>query len=160
MKKALMVVLALVMSLVLVIGSFSVVSATPGEQNGDSLSIVQPAGGAYIHVTDISPGDLEFNYGWNNSNHFANPVGSYWIGVYDVDYYPNNYGGRGTYIWCSGWVNCSESKLKLNQTVTGLISGHTIKFVFFVREGANGTGNYLAKFEDGENFNTIIFTAP
>ncbi len=59
-------------------------SAAPGEQNGNSLSIVQPSGGAYVIVTRLAPGELAFNYGWNNANHFASPPVGYYIGVYDI----------------------------------------------------------------------------
>ena len=150
MKKTLSIILVVGM-LALVIGSFGTVSAAPGEQNGDSLSIVQPSGGAYIHVTELVPGQLNFKYGWNNVNSFdASPVG-YWIGVYDVT--------ASTYVgpWPTEnpFTEPAPKLLKLQSLdETPLISGHDYYINFFVRSDY-GTTPYT-------NIAVIVleFTAP
>ena len=162
MKRTLQIVLVLVMALTLTLGLTTAAGAVPAQQNGNSLSIVQPGGGAYIHVTNQITSEVSFNYGWDNSNHFASPVGSYWIGVYDVT--------QSSYVWGTGWVNVTDqSKLKLSETVSltqldnggTVASGDAMKFVFFVRTGPDGAGDILAMFEDASpDYNTIVFTAP
>jgi len=104
-------------------------SAEPGVQNGSSLSIVHPAGGAYIIVTKLKPGVLNFKYGWNNAKQFETPAVGYWIGVYDNDV--------PTYVWSddSGLLADPNPKmLKLSSIdETELVSGHSYTINFFVR---------------------------
>lgn len=45
-------------------------SADSGVQNGDSLSVVIPGGGAYIIITGLTSEYVTFNYGWNRLKHF------------------------------------------------------------------------------------------
>lgn len=76
MKRVSRLFLALALILTLCVGFSGVATADPGTQNGNSLSITYPSGGPYIHVTNLAPGEVDFNYGWNNVNAFdAAPLG-------------------------------------------------------------------------------------
>lgn len=58
--------------------------AVPGEQNGNSLSAVEPGGSAYLMVTKLKPGELEFKCGWHNSDVFEFPSHGYVIYIADL----------------------------------------------------------------------------
>ena len=134
------------MALVLVFCLAIYASATPGEQNGDSLSIVQPSGGAYVIVTSLASGELDFAYGWNNANHFATPPVGYWIGVYDVT--------DSGYLWVTELpVEPGLKMLKLRSEGTVLISGHEYYINFFVRDSYAGPVTNVAEI-------VLEFTAP
>lgn len=66
MKRGLSFLLILMLTFGLMPSSF----AKTGEQNGDSLVIVQPGGGPYLIVTELTPGHLSLKYGWHNLNSF------------------------------------------------------------------------------------------
>ncbi len=152
MKRALRVILALAMLIsISFIGSVSPVSATPGEQNGDSLSVVQPAGGAYVIVTNLVPGDLDFNYGWNNSNKFDSAALGYWIGVYDIS--------ASFYAWSSEnqFIEPAPKLLKLHSLDTSnLVSGHNYVINFFVRNAYDAGGHGISNLTEVQ----VYFTAP
>ncbi len=103
------------------------VSAKSGEQNGDSLSIVQPGGGAYVIVTELTADNLSFNYGWNNAKAFESAPVGYWIGVYDIT--------DSHYVWVSEFpLSPTPKLLKLaSLDETDMISGHDYAINFFVR---------------------------
>ena len=124
MKRMLIILFVLTLSLILIIPTFAV----PGELNGDSLIMVNPAGGAYIIVTNLEPGDLDFNYGWNNSKTFENPALGYWIGVYDHT--------ESHYVWSEEIVfdDPNPKMMKLQSYDTELISGHHYTINFFIRD--------------------------
>jgi hypothetical protein len=147
MKIAFRVIFALVMALTLATVFVTPASATPGEQNGDSLAIVQPRGGAYVIVTNLEAGRLDFMYGWNNSKAFEPTAVGYWIGVYDVT--------DSHYEWTydTGQLPTTPKMLKLwSIDETELISGHDYYINFFVR----------ATYGPETNTATLIleFTAP
>lgn len=104
-------------------------AAESGIQNGDSLAMVQPSGGAYIIVTNLEPGDLDFNYGWNNSKQFERPALGYWIGVYDVT--------DSHYEWVEAEQfsapNPKMFKMQSRDTST-LEYGHEYTINFFIRD--------------------------
>jgi len=133
-KKSILV--PIVMALMLVICFVIPVSAAPGEQNGNSLHVIQPAGGAYVIVTKLAPDVLDFKYGWNNSEQFESPALGYWIGVYDVT--------ASHYVWAEENVFDSDEQnpkmLKLKSLdETTLISGHEYVINFFVRDNYSGS---------------------
>ncbi len=158
MKKALRYILALAMVATMTIGLSGTVSATPGEQNGDSLSITNPEGGASIHVTLLATGELDFNYGWSNVDKFAKAPVGYWIGVYDVT--------DSHYVWATenpfaGTPQNPQNGgtppkvLKLNSIdETTLISGHTYYINFFIRS------NYATNPFTNVVTITLTFVAP
>lgn len=118
----------LVMALTLLISSVIPANAEPGAQNGDSLSVVQPKGGAYVIVTRLATGRLDFKYGWNNSTKFDPPAAGYWIGVYDNT--------ASHYMWSADhpFIEPAPKLLKLSsQGETELTSGHNYTINFFVR---------------------------
>lgn len=128
MKKALSTILGVALVLMLAMALVLPVGAVPGEQNGNSLSIVQPAGGAYVIVTKLAPGVLDFKYGWNNSKAFECPPQGYWIGVYDHTVL--------SYVWAVDipLVEPNIKMLKLeSEDETELVSGHEYTINFFVR---------------------------
>lgn len=124
MKKTSLIVAS---ALIVVVCSVIIAGAEPGVQNGDSLSIVEPAGGAYVIVTELEVGVLDFKYGWNNTKHFENPPVGYWIGVYDnTDLH---------YEWVEApvFTQAAPKMLKSWSLDTPLISGHGYIINFFVR---------------------------
>lgn len=148
MKRTLVIMLCLAVLMCLAIP----VSAESGEQNGASLAVVQPAGGAYVIVTNLAPGDLDFNFGWNNAKQFAHPAVGYWIGVYDIT--------DSHYEWANEYSipeNLKMLKLKSLDTST-LTSGHEYYINFFVRD------YYIDPDIPGDDINVaivqVVFTAP
>jgi len=142
MKKGLSFAMALVLVFCFAISA----SAVPGEQNGNSLSIVQPSGGAYVIVTSLKQGELDFAYGWNNAKHFASPPLGYWIGVYDVT--------SSHYVWAEDIrVEPGLKMIKLRSLGTALESGKEYAINFFVRDSYAGPVTNVAEI-------TVEFTAP
>jgi hypothetical protein len=151
MKKTLSIMLTLALALTLVICFVIPAGATPGEQNGDSLAVVQPGGGAYVIVTNLEPGDLDFNYGWNNSSNFASAALGYWLGVYDIT--------GSTYVWSSEnqFTEPDPKMLKLSSLDTStLVSGHDYAINFFVRDAYNESGQGTSNVTEVQ----VYFTAP
>lgn len=124
MKRALYLLLVCTLLLSLVAPTF----AEPGIQNGDSLVMVYPSGGPYIIVTNLEPGDLDFNYGWNNAKQFENPALGYWIGVYDIT--------ESHYLWVveEQFSDPNPKMLKMQSFDTELIPGHEYYINFFIRD--------------------------
>ncbi len=142
MKKGISLALALALVLCFAISA----SAAPGEQNGNSLSIVQPSGGAYVIVTSLTPGELDFHYGWNNANHFDAPPVGYWIGVYDAT--------DTSYVWSDDLqVEPGLKMIKYKAPGTALSSGHEYYINFFVRSSYDNPVTNVAEI-------TVKFTAP
>ncbi len=123
------------------------VSAKSGEQNGDSLSIVQASGGAYVIVTELTADSLSFNYGWNNAKAFASEPVGYWIAVYDIT--------DSDYVWVSEIALSETPKLLklMSLDETTLISGHDYGINFFVRGSYGPPVTNVATLE-------VHFTAP
>jgi hypothetical protein len=149
MKKILSIMLTVALALTMFICSAIPVSAAAGDQNGDSLTVVQPAGGAYVIVTNLVPGDLDFKYGWHNANQFASAAVGYWIGVYDIT--------ASHYVWCSEnpFTELNPKKLELKSLDTStLVSGHEYAINFFVR------CNYAEVLYENVTEVQVYFTAP
>ncbi len=122
------------------------VSAKSGEQNGDSLSIVQAGGGAYVIVTELTADSLSFNYGWNNAKAFASAPVGYWVGVYDIT--------ASHYEWFDEYPAAETPRLKLTSLdETDLISGHEYAINFFVRDSFGPPVTNVTKV-------VVYFTAP
>lgn len=149
MKKALSVILTLVLLVCFALP----VSAEPGVQNGNSLSVVQPSGGPYVIVTKLDTGHLEFNYGWNNSKQFESDALGYWIGVYNVTDSHYEWGGFENQL---SDPNPKMLKLKESLDLVNMESGKEYKIVFFVRDAYDGSGNGVSNVSEIE----VFFTAP
>lgn len=127
MKKIFSMMFVLALTLTMVAGFGLPVRGEAGVQTGDSLKIVNPAGGAYVIVTNVENGLLEFNYGWNNADklEFA-PLG-YYIGVYNIT--------EGHYVWAYDLVFTDPaSKLMKLRQATDIIPGNEYVINFFVRD--------------------------
>lgn len=141
---------ALAAAVLLATGLFAgttLVSAKSGEQNGDSLSIVQARGGAYVIVTELTADNLSFNYGWNNVDAFeSEPVG-YWIGVYDRTALH--------YVWATDNPLTPTPKLLKLRSLdeTTMVSGHNYEIHFYVRDSYGPPATNVTLLE-------VFFTAP
>lgn len=124
MKRALYLLLVCTLLLSLVAPTF----AEPGLQNGDSLVMVYPSGGPYIIVTNLEPGDLDFNYGWNNAKQFENPALGYFIQVYDITISNSVWGDE------VAFTDPNPKMLKMQSFDTELIPGHEYYINFFIRD--------------------------
>lgn len=124
MKRSVYLLLVFTLLLSLVAPTFAV----PGELNGDSLAIVNPSGGAYVIVTNLESGDLDFNYGWNNAKQFENPALGYWVGVYDIT--------ESHYLWviAEEFADPNPKMFKMQSFDTVLIPGHEYFINFFIRD--------------------------
>ena len=145
MKKRVSILLIIVLALTMVFSFAFTANAVPGEQNGNSLHIIQPAGGAYVIVTKLAPGDLEFCFGWNHADVFATEAFGYWVGVYDIT--------NSHYMWVieESLAEPNPKMLKLDAPETmDLVAGNEYKIVLLVR----GAGMNVAEIEG------VYFTAP
>jgi uncharacterized repeat protein (TIGR01451 family) len=126
MKKTLLVILALVMALTLVIDSLSTASV---EAN------VEKNNGAYVTIRGIPvTGDIEFDYGWDESKHFASPAVGYWLGLYDVTNSHYEWAGDNPFAALVGSSSTIVwNSLKLSLADTTVLSPGEYKIVFFVR---------------------------
>ncbi|MDF1617563.1 hypothetical protein [Petrocella sp. FN5] len=125
MKKILSMIL--VLALTVAMGFGLPVLAEAGIQTGDSLKIVNPAGGPYVIVTNVENSLLEFNYGWNNADKLEfEPLG-YYVGVYNLT--------KSHYEWVDEVVftEAASKIMKLSQS-TALIPGDEYVINFFVRD--------------------------
>lgn len=147
MKRIVSVCLLVLVALVCLIGP---VKAEPGVQNGDSLAIVHPAGGAYVIVTKLEGEGLNFKYGWNNSKQFETLALGYWIGVYDVT--------ASGYVWSfeEEFDEPNPKMIKLISAGTGLVSGHEYYINFFVRDRFDAMGHGTSNVVEI----VLLFTAP
>lgn len=120
--------LILALALIVVVCSAILAGAEPGVQNGNSLSIVEPAGGAYVIITKLDPDFLHFKFGWNNSKQFEHTPVGYWLGIYDVT--------NSHYLWGDNFPLPEDDPkmLKLSYTDTSdFTSGNEYSVNFFVR---------------------------
>ena len=150
MKRIIVNRLAVLLALVAMVCFAGFASAVPGEQNGNSLSIVQPAGGAYVIVTELDTGVLHFKYGWNNAKQFESPALGYWIGVYDIT--------DSNYVWATEnmFPEPNPKMIKLVSMDTPIISGHEYYINFFVRDLYNALGQGVSNVTEV----ILLFTAP
>jgi hypothetical protein len=139
MKRTLLVILALVMTLTMVIGFAIPVGAAHHNDNGAVWN-----NGAYVDIHGNSvKGRITFEYGWNK-NQFASPPVGYWIGIYDVT--------NSHYEWAVEKVFDKKAPRKLKQvSTTRNLEPGEYKIVFFVRGSYTPDVTNLAVI-DGVNF--------
>jgi len=129
-KKSFLVILALVMALMLVIGSVSTVSAAP------------PSPTLYITITHKEAGNLTFDYGWSGKA----GVYSYFIGVYHDSINPLPH-----YEWASGGTFTRRTASQsLSQNLTSITENgnYRINLAVYNRKG------------DGIGFISVPFILP
>jgi hypothetical protein len=133
-------------NLTLVIGLSSIASAKKPPR-----PIIPPPvynNGAYVRITEFPvSGGIEFDYGWDDSDKFASPAVSYWIGLYDMthahyvwageNYLTAPAGSPGTIVWDS---------LRLNYADTIPLSSGQYAIVFFVRGASENVASIAAEF--------------
>lgn len=67
MKKSFSFLLVLVLVFSFTLPAFATETFRP---KGNSRSVTLPKGGPYVHITQLEPGVLSFNYGWNSLKYF------------------------------------------------------------------------------------------
>lgn len=125
--------LSKILTLVLVFGFLLSASADPGVQNGDSLSLITPSGGAYIIVTELTSEHVTFNYGWNSLKHFEKVPSSTLLFVFKDGY--SEVEDHRVYGLRESLPDPIPKPLKHN-AVVNIVSGEYYEIHYYIYEGA------------------------
>lgn len=74
-------VLSCLLVLLLAFGLIPFASAELYRPAGKSLTVVQPGGGLYLIVTEVTPGSVSLKYGYHQLKHFESPPDRYSIRI-------------------------------------------------------------------------------
>jgi hypothetical protein len=130
MKKALLVILALVMVLTLSIGSVSVISADGDRDSYSKYCPVAKNNGAFVEIQGYPvAGKFKYEYGWRDTKRFASPPAGYWIGLYNIT--------DSHYEWSTDYQFPANGTMKSLEVEfcdnTNLVPGKKYYINFFVR---------------------------